>query len=362
MTGVQEPVSTLHVIFPKKEEPQWKSPESLWQHFQSVVAQPIPELHLPNQFPHHCAENLLANSLSHCSGHDLDTRERYQGQQGRKEWPIQTLGQRDTETEVDWTHEGQSLERGGESGLNQSTQKREDSERQYPRPFAHAPPREIQQEHLLHQPNEYQPVTLLPAYPLPAFSPRSLQQEQSSFPSQFESLWGFHPGTPIPFRSEYRENTSQLRNLTPIGMQQGDRLMNMTPQDGIYQVGPLRPPLGACGRGVLPRPSNGNQQKIVRQNGPLLHFLNDFKLPLGISHMSAIRFQEGHLPPPPPGPPPKRVKCNGNSGPDVLVPGEVMMDHMWGPGNPGSFGGHPGEHAFQGQSPPANTLLEVFRV
>lgn len=320
MTGVQEPVSTSHVITPKKE-PQRKSPESLQQHFQSLGVQPIPELQLLNHFPHHCTENLHANSLNHCCGHNLDA-------QGRKDWPVQILGQRDTETEVGWTREGQSLERGGESVLNQSTQKREDSEWHHPPQFAHTPPREIQREHLLHGSTQNRPATLPPPYPPPAFSPRSLLQEQSSFPSQFETLWGFHPGTPIPFRFEYRENISHLRNSTPsTGIQQGDQSMKLTPQDGIHQVGPLRPLLGACGQGVLPRPSNGNQQKNVRQNGPPLHFLNNFGDPLGISRMSARRFQEGD-PPPSPGPPRKRAKCNGNTGSNVMDPGEVMMDQM----------------------------------
>lgn len=364
--GRQNP-GTLQLIIPKKEEVQRKPPKIVRQDLQGPQARPIPELHLPDQFPHHRGvDNHQMGQVNYERGVDFDSREndREIHQQRHKEWEVKNQVQRERLKETEHAREGQRTDRGGEMGSNQPPWGKErDWDRElHPHPHPPPPPpkegprqrdrvaqtQASQQPMLIPPPPPYPP----PNYP-PAFPP---QQEANGFPPRFEPTMGFHPGMPIPPRPEYQEATPRARHRGPPmgGQQEGDRPMNASSQDGFGQNGPSRPMNPSDGFRQSGPPSLTNADGFG-QNGPLRpHFHGDYGPPMGMPPMDAPRFYEGHLPLPPPpplGPPPKRAKFSGH--PAGHAQGEMMMDYGWGV-SPGNFGGPPAGHGFPGWMPPTN--------
>lgn len=314
---------TLQVILPKKEEPPQRRPlKSVRQDPQGLLARPVPELRLPDQFPHHRGGDQHMNQLNHDTGNNVDPQGRDRKLRRHSEWDMQAP-QGQGENEREQTHEGEpQKERWGDGGSGRMKERDGDK----------GPHRTLknlskQKEH----PNQ-QPVSLPPPppYPPPNFPPAYLPQQEgnSIFPSRFDGSRNFHPGMP---RSE-----------------------------GFNQNGPPRPPLdGYVQSGGPPRRMNGQAaQDQFSHNRPLRpHFYSEYGpgSVMGMPPMGAPRYHEGHLPPPPPGPPPKRAKFNGPQG-----SGEPMMEpYSWVPGNPGNFGGPLGGLANFGGSPswmpPANS-------
>lgn len=297
------------MILPKKEEPQRRPPKAVRQDPAGLLGRPVPELRLPDQFPHHRAGD-QPQHINH-SNHSNRDRENDANPQGRdqkprrrSEWDMQAP-QGQGELEQERMHEGGSNHTPG------SRKKDGDKDRGNP------PPPSFSTQKQKDQPPPPPPYPSPPNFYLP-------QQDGNSFPSRFDAApRGFHPGMPRP---EYHEGFNN-------------------------QNGPLRPPpVDGYGQNGLPRPMNGSRPHFYPEYGPP---------PMGMSPMGAPRYHEGHLPPPPPPgppggpPPPKRTKFSGQQG-----PGEPMMDYnQWGPGNPGHFvGGHPGGgHAYPNWMPPANS-------
>ena len=299
----QSSSGTLQVILPKKEEPpQRRPPKGVRQDPQGLLGRPVPELRLPDQFPHHRGGDQHTNQSNHDAGNDVDPQRRDRKPRRHNEWDMHvTQGQGENERE----HEGEP--RWGDGG---SGRRKERDGDKGPHPPSLPTPKD-QTEHLASLPPP-------PPYPPPNFSPAYLPQQEgnSTFPSRFDASRTFYPAMPRP--------------------------------EGFNQNGPLRPPPDGYGQsGGPPRPVNGQAAQDQRSRAVRPHFNPEYGPGpvMGMPPMGAPRYHEGHLPPPPPGPPPKRTKFNGS--------GEPMMEpYSWGPGNPATFRGPPGGHANFGGGPP----------
>lgn len=309
---VRQPSGTLQVLLPRKE-PQRKPPKSVRQDPLGLLARPVPELRLPEEFPHHRAGDQRTNSSKDgkTQGNDQKLLPRY------REWEMHApQGQGENERN---THEGESLRErrlDGGSSNHSGRRKEREGDKGGPPPHPPPPPPSLPPPKESHKQEQQQPIQQLPPpppYPPPSFPPAYLpQQEGNSFPSRFEAPRSFHSGM-------LYENGHQLR----------------------HPNGSIRPPEG-YGQGGH-RSMNGNSQEQFGQNRPLRpHFHSDYSPPMGMASM-------GHLPPPgppgPPGPHHKRPKLN-----------EQGMDYStWGPGTPGRFAGPPPGYGYPNWMPPANS-------
>ncbi|KAG0599425.1 hypothetical protein M758_12G150600 [Ceratodon purpureus] len=316
---------TLQVLLPKKEEqPQRRPPKSVRQDPQGVLARPVPELRLPDQFPRHRGGDQHSNQSNYDIGNDMERHEPRRDRKPRRhsEWDTQ-VPQGQGENEREYMHEGEPQRERRGDGSSGRTKERDGDKGSHPSSIP-APKDPSQQLASLPPPPPYPPPNFSTAYP-------PQQEGNTTFPSRFDASRAFHPGMPLPSRPE-----------------------------GFNQNGPPRPPLDGYGQsGGPPRPMNGQaaQDQFGHNRSLRPHFYPEYGPGpvMGMPPMGAPRYHEGHLPPPPPGPPPKRAKFNGPQG-----SGEPMMEpYSWGPGNPANFGGPPGGHANYGGPqnwmPPANS-------
>ncbi|CAM6007348.1 unnamed protein product [Sphagnum balticum] len=281
-----------HILLPKKDEAaQRKPPKVLRQDSQGGQARPIPELHLPDQFPHHRGGD---HQNKEEWGHEKELQDKdWDRQQHRhKEWEMQNQSEREREWEVHG-------------------------------PAPHPASRELQNSGDRHIVANQAPVMLPPPppYPPPNYPPSfPLQQDGNMFPPHFEAP-RFRPRMPMP----------------PSGL----------PGAPEYQEIPPRPAHPGMPMGMPQEAERGpNLQDAFGQNGPRPYFHGDFS-PMNMHMGVPPRFHQGALPPPPPGPPPKRPKFGQG--------GEPLLDYGWVGGNLSPNFGGPGAHGFPGWIPPSNT-------
>lgn len=299
---VRQSSGTLQVVPPRKEL-QRKPSKGARQDPQGVLARPVPELRLPEQFPHYTRDQRSTHEQETNHANAFDSHGSDQKVRRHREWVMhapQGQGEDERENYERQSQRGRRLD-GGSS--NHSGRKKE-GEGDYRNPRSPLPtPKGLHErkEHQLSQQSNQQHPPPPPSY-LPSFSPAYLpQQEGNSFPSRFEASRGFHSSMPF-------ENGPQLRH--PNG--------SIRPPEGHGHRGPARP---------MNRSSSQDQFGQIRPLQP--QFYSEYGPAHGMAPM-------GHLPSPPPsGPFSKRTQFNGQ-----------RMDYSWGPGTPGSFGGPPHHHGY----------------